>query len=126
MSDNRILMIDDEPGILALLTKVARRCGYDVQSTCDAEIFHQFCRDWNPTHIVLDLQMPGTDGIELLRALAHQRCTAQIIVMSGFDARVLNAARRLGAERGLTMGGALSKPARLADLEALFNALKTP
>ena len=107
MSNNRLLIIDDEPAISAVVAKVAKTCGYDVQSTTDAGEFRTLHGSWRPTHVSLDLHMPGTDGIEIIRFLASERSGAQILVMSGFDAKVVESARRLGTERGLTMAGAM-------------------
>jgi CheY-like chemotaxis protein len=68
----------------------------------------------------MDLQMPRTDGIELLRDLALNKCTAEILLTSGLDLRMLDTARHLGAERGLKMQGILQKPIPIEELEALM------
>jgi EAL domain-containing protein (putative c-di-GMP-specific phosphodiesterase class I) len=65
--------------------------------------------------------MPGCDGIELMRHLALGQCTAHVVVASALDDRTVEATLRLGAERGLKMGGALAKPARS---QAVRNLLK--
>jgi EAL domain-containing protein (putative c-di-GMP-specific phosphodiesterase class I) len=54
--------------------------------------------------------MPGTDGIELLRSLAADQCRAHVLLASGFDRKVLDAACKLGEARGLSMGPSLEKP----------------
>ncbi len=77
-----------------------------------------------PDLIMLDLQMPGIDGIEMLRILADLGCTAPILVMSGFDAKVVDTAHRLGAARGLKMGRVFTKPIRAADLRDILNDFK--
>ncbi|HUY68031.1 MAG TPA: EAL domain-containing response regulator, partial [Alphaproteobacteria bacterium] len=64
------------------------------------------------------------DGLELLRWLAGQNCRAQIVIMSGFDGRVLDAARRVGEERGLLIRYALQKPIHVQDLKGKFESLK--
>ena len=64
--------------------------------------------------------MPGCDGVELLRHLAAGQCRAHVVIASGLDDRTLEAATRLGAERGLKMGGTLTKPARLQALRSLL------
>ena len=47
-----------------------------------------------------------------------------VLIISGFDRRVLESAFRLGEALGLTMAGPLEKPARLEDLEAILIRLK--
>ncbi len=69
--------------------------------------------------------MPGCDGVELLRHLASARCPAQVFVSSGLDDSTVDAVIRLGTERGLKMGGKLSKPVRLADLQRVLAAQAT-
>ena len=68
--------------------------------------------------------MPGMDGVELLRFLADQQFAAPVLIISGFDRRVLDSAFRLGEALGLSMAGPLEKPVRLQELEELLNRLK--
>ncbi len=126
MSNNRLLIIDDEMAIAELIAQVGQDCGYETFCAQSGEQFRARHQEWRPTHIIVDLHMPGTDGIELIRFLAIQRSSAQILVMSGFDKRVLAAARRLVAERGLAVAGTLAKPIHVANLRALLETLKIP
>src|SRR5690606_21946246 len=73
-------------------------------------------RAFAPTAIILDLEMPDADGIELLKLLSDERCSARVLVVSGGDKRVLKAAMRFGTARGLRMAGALQKPLHLQQL----------
>jgi EAL domain-containing protein (putative c-di-GMP-specific phosphodiesterase class I)/ActR/RegA family two-component response regulator len=113
-------MIDDDPAFCRLVKRVAEPHGFDVITTDDPSIFKNSIKSSMPTVIVMDLQIPGTDGIELLRDLAVVRCTASIVLASGLDLRTLDAALRLGSERGLKMDGVLQKPVRLQDLKDLL------
>src|SRR5690606_6963486 len=72
--------------------------------------------------IMLDLVLPETDGIELLRHLRRHECRAPIVLMSGFDKRVLSSAEQLAHELGLRVLGRLLKPFRLNELSPLFEA----
>jgi CheY-like chemotaxis protein len=120
----RVLVVDDDPGFGEFVRKVAQGCGYEVQVARDAATFRAEYARSAPDLIMLDLQMPDTDGIELLRSLAEGGCSAPILVMSGFDAKVIDTARRLGAARGLTMHRVLTKPIRAADLRGILDELK--
>ncbi|MGH6981287.1 MAG: EAL domain-containing protein [Stellaceae bacterium] len=116
VSAGRLLVIDDEPAVATFIGRVARRAGFDVIVTSDASDFKQRVRSWRPALIVLDLGMPETDGVELLRFLADERSTARILIISGFDEKILDAAERLGAARGLNMAGVLRKPVLIEEL----------
>jgi EAL domain-containing protein (putative c-di-GMP-specific phosphodiesterase class I) len=119
MSD-RLLIIDDEPEFAIFVRKVAESCGYEVLTTTDPVEFRRLSREWRPTHIFLDLVMPEVDGVEILRFLAGDLSAARIYIMSGFDSRVVDAARRIGTERGLDIGGTLQKPLRAKELAAVL------
>ena len=64
--------------------------------------------------------MPGMDGVELLRFLSEQGFKGPVLIISGFDRRVLESAFRLGEALDLQMVGPLEKPARLDALEGLL------
>ncbi len=120
-----LLVIDDEPELAELIAEFARRAGYDVTCTSNPDDFDALYHDGFDV-VVLDLWMPRRDGIELLRQLAARRSRARVILVSGFDERVLEAARRLATSYGLSVVGALTKPVRLAALTQLLTESDAP
>ena len=122
MSDNplRVLVIDDEPGIIHFLKKAIESMGHEVVATQEFEQFKNAIETWNPAVAIIDINMPGHDGVELLRYLAAAGCKARILVSIGLDDRTVDAVIRLGSERGLRMSGKLPKPLRLADLQRIL------
>jgi EAL domain-containing protein (putative c-di-GMP-specific phosphodiesterase class I) len=118
VSENRLLVIDDQQELCEFIAEVARRLGFEALAVSETVDFQRAYLDFNPTVIVLDLQMAGSDGIELLRYLGSQNAKAQILVVSGMDQRVLSTADQVGRTQGLKMLGALQKPIMLTDLEA--------
>ena len=66
----------------------------------------------------------GYTGVELLRFLANENYRSPVLIVSGFDRRVLESAFRLGEALGLNMAGPLEKPVRLERLEELLTDLK--
>lgn len=121
----RLLVVDDEPELAELIAEFGRRAGYDATCTSDPDDFDRLYRD-DLDVIVLDLWMPRRDGIELLRHLAERHSRARVILVSGFDERVLASARGLAASYGLNVIGALTKPVRLAMLTQLLMASDAP
>jgi len=120
MTRPRLLLIDDEPQLAAFVANAARMCGYDPISTGRDEDFRARLLDQRPEMVALDLGMPGMDGVELLRFLADHGFGGPVLIISGFDRRVLESAFRLGEALGLKMVGPLEKPARLDALEAIL------
>jgi DNA-binding response OmpR family regulator len=124
MSQPRLLLIDDEPALAQFLATAAEDCGFQPIITSRDEDFRgKFMAD-QPDMVALDLGMPGMDGIELLRFLAEQDFKSPVLIVSGFDRRVLESAFRLGEALGLTMVGPLEKPVRLEELETVLAQLR--
>jgi FixJ family two-component response regulator len=67
--------------------------------------------------------MPGADGVELTRFLADQNYRGPVLIVSGFDRRVLESAFRLGEALGLNMVGPIEKPVRFDVLEEILTKL---
>ena len=124
MAQPRLLLIDDEPALADFLAHGAREAGFEPVITAEDQEFRDQFMALRPEMVALDLGMPGMDGIELLRFLADQQYAAPVLIVSGFDRRVLESAFRLGEALGLSMAGPLEKPVRLEELEALLGQLK--
>ena len=110
MSDNRVLIIDDDPRICRIIKRVADDLGVESRTTDDPALFESVNLGFKPNVIFLDLQMPKIDGVELLRKLAEQQSIAAIIVASGMDKSVIETTLELGKSMGLNMSGILQKP----------------
>ncbi len=106
----RVLVIDDEEDICDIISEIAAARGFEVDSINDPTKVADKLVLFKPDIILLDLMMPGTDGVELLRLLVDKVKSAKICLMSGSDARVLNSARRLGSAHGLDVIATFEKP----------------
>ena len=118
----RILVLDDERQVGMILCAMAERMGMDARATTTAQQFFDLESQWHPTHIIVDLNMPETDGIDVMRCLADRHCPSSIIIVSGAESRVIEAAQRASVERGLSVAGILRKPFSRMDLKALLVA----
>jgi len=117
----RIAVIDDEGNLRAALESGLRTRGFEVRSAPDAARGAELVRAWRPDAIVLDVMMPGTDGLSLIPAL--RRITeAPILLLS---ARGDVETRVEGLERGAD--DYLGKPFAFDELVArLRGALRRP
>ncbi len=124
MPQPRLLLIDDEPALAEFLAQAARDSGFDpVITALDQEFRDSFLAD-RPDMVALDLGMPGMDGVELIRFLADQDYEAPVLIVSGFDRRVLESAFRLGEALGLSMKGPVEKPVRFEVLQDVLSQLR--
>jgi DNA-binding response OmpR family regulator len=123
MPQPRLLLIDDEPALAEYLANAATACGFEPIVTDRDDRFREAFLKLRPEMVALDLGMP-VDGIELTRFLADEGYRGPVLIVSGFDRRVLESAFRLGEALGLQMVGPLEKPVRLDVLEQLLGKLK--
>ena len=124
MAQPRLLLIDDEPALAQFLATAAEDCGFQPVITSRDDEFRAQVLAERPDMVALDLGMPGMDGVELLRFLSEQDFKKPVLIVSGFDRRVLESAFRLGEALGLTMAGPLEKPVRLEELESVLAQLR--
>jgi two-component system, NtrC family, nitrogen regulation response regulator NtrX len=94
----RVLVVDDEPNIRELLDEILSEEGYEVTTAADAAEARKVRSEQEFDLVLLDIWMPDTDGISLLREWAEQAPLGPVVMMSGHgtvDAAV--EATRLGA-----------------------------
>jgi EAL domain-containing protein (putative c-di-GMP-specific phosphodiesterase class I)/FixJ family two-component response regulator len=120
-----VLVIDDEPAIGEVIGMVAEKLGMSCTAlTSGLQLGEEI--DPGVTAIIIDLMMPGMDGIELVRRLAERKCRASIVLMSGHDRSVLRSVQEMARALGLRTAEPMQKPFRLADIEAMLNAVAEP
>jgi EAL domain-containing protein (putative c-di-GMP-specific phosphodiesterase class I) len=120
MNQHRLLILDDDPKIGPLISSIAKSAGFTAQVAITPGQFFEKYESWMPTHIILDLIMPDMDGVEVLVELSRRDCRAGILIISGAETRVLDAAGRSATEHGLSFVGALTKPFTSARLRQLL------
>ena len=127
MNENRLMVMDDDQDVGAFFGQVGEDLGFDVRVINDPERFGETFAEFNPTVLLLDLQMPGRDGIEILRELSliKRNPDPKVLIASGLDSRVLTSATELGSSMGLAIAGSFCKPIALDELEVLLTRLKS-
>ena len=82
MPGERILIVDDNATNLKLVAYLMKAHGYDVVTALDAEFAIDAIRSNRPDVILMDIQLPGIDGLELTRILKADPETRDIIVIA--------------------------------------------
>jgi EAL domain-containing protein (putative c-di-GMP-specific phosphodiesterase class I) len=118
----RLLIIDDDPHFAEFATAVAGGLNLDAVWVDSGLAALSAYDALQPSLILLDLKMPGGDGLALLRDLALYGSKADILPCSAVDTRLLRSALRLGRDLGLRMLEPLRKPLGVADLEMALRA----
>jgi two-component system cell cycle response regulator DivK len=98
MPGDRVLIVDDNPVNLKLVRVLLTGEGYEVRTAIDAEEALATLREFPPRLILMDIQLPGMDGLTLTRRLKADPATSQTVIlgltayaMKGDEERVLAA-----------------------------------
>lgn len=119
-SDASVLIVEDEPRLRELLQRAIGGWGFGTVVARSGEEAMRLCQSSTPDIALLDLNLPGMDGLELFERLKSQRPMIQGIVLTGFAS--VEAARQA---IHLEVVEFLTKPCHLGDLErALDRALR--
>ena len=123
MAGERILIVDDNPTNLKLARILLGGEGYDVRTAESAVEALGAIREFCPRLILMDVQLPGTDGLTLTRRLKADPATRDIVVVA------LTACAMLGdEEKALAAGcaGYLTKPVDTRTLPAFVASHLSP
>jgi CheY-like chemotaxis protein len=85
-STSRVLLCDDSPVERMALAHLLRRNGYQVDEAGDGALAIEHLKNREVDILLLDLQMPGTDGFGVLRYLQKHRRGLPVILLSGMPA----------------------------------------
>ena len=115
----RILIVDDNPTNLKLVTYLVKAHGYEVDTAGDAEAAVAAIAKARPALILMDLQLPGIDGLELTRRLKADPHTADIRIIA-VTAYAMKGDQEKAFEAGCD--GYVTKPIDTRTLPALIAA----
>lgn len=124
MTQSNMMIIDDEADMAQLICDIAMQSGFEPLQCHHAREFMQHYTDEYDV-IVMDLMMPDVDGIELIQFLSQKKCTAQLVLLSGFDSDALDSAQEIAEELGLNFAGSMKKPFRFDQLHQLLSKVNT-
>lgn len=81
----RVLVADDDEGVTSVVARTLTREGYEVRTASDGDDALHSVRDWRPDAVVLDVLMPGTDGIAVCRRIRSERPDLGILMLTAKD-----------------------------------------
>src|SRR5688572_23107780 len=83
-TDGTVLVVDDEPSNLASLQKILQREGLRVLTAENAKLALELVRRHRIQVVLTDLMMPGTNGVELLRAIKELSPDVEVVLMTAY------------------------------------------
>jgi CheY-like chemotaxis protein len=113
-----LLIVDDQPLMAEFMASVAEEAGWSVDLALTAKEFEAKVKSGKPDMIALDLAMPGSDGVELLRYLSENLYAGSLIIVSACDESIVETSANLARQRGLAVTGYLQKPITAAAFTA--------
>jgi CheY-like chemotaxis protein len=94
----RILVVDDDPQVRRLFARKLRSAGYSVSEAQSGRQALDVLRGSRFDLLVLDLEMPDTDGFEVLKSMRSEQPHLRVLVISGYmQGGLLKAAEWFGA-----------------------------
>ncbi len=97
--ERKILHVDDDPAILKLVSKILSKRGYNVVSVSDPNLAIEALRNSSARLAILDIDMPGKDGLSLLEEIKKIDGSIQVFMLTGMvSMATICRATQLGAE----------------------------
>jgi two-component system cell cycle response regulator DivK len=113
MANRHVLVVEDNEKNMKLVRDVLRATGYTTLAATTGEDAVELAQAHEPALVLMDVQLPGIDGLEALRRLRQQKLTASIPVLA-VTAQAMSGDRERFLEAGFD--GYLSKPIDVAEL----------
>lgn len=110
VNPNRLLIVDNDPAARSQVRQLASRLDYDVEEADSVTQALNTIQSFSPSFIILDPDMPDSDGIEMLTQLAENDCTVAILILTSLHCAISDAAKAVGVEQGLRILGNIAKP----------------
>lgn len=98
MDKNKVLIVDDQNGIRVLLMEVFSSEGYNTFQASNGKTALEIVRAERPDLVLLDMKIPGMDGLEILRHIKTIDTSIKVIMMTAYgELDIIKEATDLGA-----------------------------
>jgi len=112
----KLLIVDDQNGIRLLLVEVFSSEGYETFQASSGQTALDIVKEKRPDLVLLDMKMPGMDGLEILKRIKDIDPDMKVIMMTAYgELELINEAQRYGALMHFT------KPFDIDELRAAVN-----
>ena len=123
---SKLLMIDDEAGLTKVVGLIARHLGIEFKALNTSLSAAEGFLDYKPDAVMLDMIMPGKDGIDVLNEIMSTGVPTRIVLTSGYSAAFLKLGQGVAKFHGVEGVRVLHKPFRREELiELLTDILHT-
>jgi two-component system, NtrC family, response regulator AtoC len=88
MNSQRIFLVEDDEFLVLMLTRALEDMGYQVQA--ETKAFGAIVEKigfWSPHVVLLDLKLPGSNGIEILKEIRKSKVNTEVVILTGDDSR---------------------------------------
>lgn len=95
---NKLLIVDDQYGIRILLNEVFQREGYTIFQAANGVQALEIVQKHQPDLVLLDMKIPGMDGIEILKRIKAMNQQIKVIIMTAYgELDMIQETKELGA-----------------------------
>ncbi|WP_347548381.1 response regulator [Pseudalkalibacillus hwajinpoensis] len=96
--DKKILIVDDQYGIRILLNEIFQKDGYQTYQAANGVQALSIVKSEDPDLVILDMKIPGMDGLEILKRIKKMEARALVIIMTAYgELDMIHEAMDLGA-----------------------------
>lgn len=114
----KLLIVDDEADFAEFVSSASKALGYEARICHDCVSARETLVEFTPDLLVLDIVMPGEDGIEFLNWFSNQSFDTKVILVTGYNPHYMEMAEKLSSMSGTKIVTTLQKPVHLQALRA--------
>jgi len=122
VNPNRLLILDDDEKINALMGKIASPMGFEIDCATTVSAFMARFKTLGPSVVILDIFLQYEDSLRAIDFLGRSQFKGAVILVSGFDYRFLRSVADVARDHGLHVLGTVEKANHLEKVGALLRS----